>query len=48
VLLKNDGYGQPVAAGFKRAAERLGIATEYRPYDTVAQAPARRAALDPQ
>jgi branched-chain amino acid transport system substrate-binding protein len=49
VLLKNDGYGQPVAAGFKRAAERLGIATEYRPYDTVAQAQeeARRAALDP-
>jgi branched-chain amino acid transport system substrate-binding protein len=25
VLLKNDGYGQPVAAGFKGAAERLGI-----------------------
>jgi ABC-type branched-subunit amino acid transport system substrate-binding protein len=37
VIFKNDGYGQPFTEGFKRAAERLGISTTYRPFVTDAE-----------
>jgi len=49
VLLKDDGYGRAVADGFRRAAERLGIAAEYRSFTTVAESEqaARLAAADP-
>lgn len=49
VIFKDDGYGRPVAAGFRRGAERLGIATVYRPFTTPAEAEeaARLAAQDP-
>jgi ABC-type branched-subunit amino acid transport system substrate-binding protein len=38
VIFKDDGYGRPVAAGFKRAADRFAIETDYRGYTTPAQA----------
>ena len=49
VLFKDDGYGQPVAAGFRRAAERLGISTTYSGFKTTeeAQQVAHMAATDP-
>lgn len=49
VIFKDDGYGQPFAAGFRRAADRLGINTKYLSYRTVAEAEeaARSAATDP-
>jgi branched-chain amino acid transport system substrate-binding protein len=50
VLVKDDGYGRPVADGFKRATERLGIAASYHPCKTVAELEeaARLAAADPE
>jgi branched-chain amino acid transport system substrate-binding protein len=50
VLFKDDGYGRPVADGFKRAAERLGIAATYRAFKTVAEVEeaARLAAAEPE
>lgn len=49
VIFKDDGYGRPVAAGFRRAAERLGIVTDYRPFSTADEAEnaARLAASEP-
>jgi ABC-type branched-subunit amino acid transport system substrate-binding protein len=49
VIYKDDGYGQPFAAGFRRGAERLGITTKYLPYKSLAEAEenARQAAADP-
>lgn len=49
VLVKNDGYGRPVAAGFKRAAERLGLEAKFLVFDTPAEAEetARQAAAEP-
>lgn len=38
VLFRNDAYGQPVAAGFRRAGDRLGIDTAYHSYMTDAEA----------
>lgn len=35
VIYRKDGYGLPVAAGFRRAAERLGIRTTYHPFATI-------------
>src|SRR5262249_44655906 len=37
VLVKDDGYGRPVADGFRRAAERLGISATYQLFKTVAE-----------
>jgi ABC-type branched-subunit amino acid transport system substrate-binding protein len=49
VLFKEDGYGRPATAGFKNAAERLGITTTYLSFNTAAEAEevARDAARDP-
>ena len=49
VIYKDDGYGQPFSAGFRRGAERLGVAAKYLAYQTVAEAEeaARAAAADP-
>jgi branched-chain amino acid transport system substrate-binding protein len=49
LLIKDDGHGRAVADGFRRAAERLGIAVDYRPFETVADSEqaARVAAADP-
>ena len=50
VIVKEDeGYGEDVAAGFRRAAERLGITTTYHPFSTTAEveAAAQRVAADP-
>jgi branched-chain amino acid transport system substrate-binding protein len=35
VVFREDGYGLPVAAGFRRVAERLGIRTTYHPFATI-------------
>jgi branched-chain amino acid transport system substrate-binding protein len=50
VVFKDDGYGRPVADGFKRAAERLGIAATYRPFKTIAEVSdvAHDAAAEPE
>jgi ABC-type branched-subunit amino acid transport system substrate-binding protein len=50
VLFKDDGYGRPVADGFKRAAERLGIAANYRGFKTVGEVSevAQLAAAEPE
>jgi ABC-type branched-subunit amino acid transport system substrate-binding protein len=50
VLFRDDGYGRPFAAGFKGAAERLGIAATARSFSTTAEAEeaARQAAADPE
>lgn len=34
VIFRKDDYGLPVADGFRRAAERLGIDADYRPFDS--------------
>lgn len=49
LIYKDNGYGKPVAAGFKASAERLGIDTVYHPFDQVgdAAAAATQAAADP-
>ena len=49
VVFRNDGYGLPVAAGFRRIADRLGITAAYRPFATDADIGeiARVAAADP-
>jgi ABC-type branched-subunit amino acid transport system substrate-binding protein len=49
VLTRNDGYGQPFVAGFRRVATRLGIETEYLSFTTAAEADevARRVAAVP-
>jgi ABC-type branched-subunit amino acid transport system substrate-binding protein len=49
VIYKDDGYGKPFAAGFRRTADRLGLATKYLPFQTVTEAEeaARSAASDP-
>src|SRR5262249_24002453 len=49
VLFKDDGYGRPVADGFKRAAERLGVTASYHPFKTAAEGDeaGRRAAAEP-
>jgi branched-chain amino acid transport system substrate-binding protein len=48
VLLKDDSYRHAVADGFKKAADWLGVAAEFRPYKTVdeAEAAAGLAAAD--
>ncbi len=38
VIFKDSAFGRPVAAGFKRAAERLGIAASYQSFTAVADA----------
>jgi ABC-type branched-subunit amino acid transport system substrate-binding protein len=38
VIHRDNGYGRPVAEGFRRAAERLGLAAEYQGFTTTAQA----------
>ena len=38
VIHSDDGYGQPLALGFRRGAERLGIAATYHPVSNVGQA----------
>jgi branched-chain amino acid transport system substrate-binding protein len=51
VIVKEDEwYGQGVAAGFRRAAERLEITTTYHPFITTAEAEtaAQRVAADPE
>jgi branched-chain amino acid transport system substrate-binding protein len=50
VVFKDDGYGRPVADGFKRAAERLGIAATYRGFKTISEVSdvARDAAIEPE
>lgn len=49
VLVKDDGHGRAVADGFRRAADRLGIAADYRSFTTVTESEqeARVAAGDP-
>ena len=49
VIYKDNGYGRPIAAGFKATAERVGLRAEYRAFDPVADAAevARQAAADP-
>jgi branched-chain amino acid transport system substrate-binding protein len=49
VISRDNGYGRPVAEGFRRAAERLGIAATYQSFNTPAEAVefARQAAADP-
>jgi branched-chain amino acid transport system substrate-binding protein len=49
MLFKDDGYGRPAAEGFRRGADRLGIATSFLSFTTVeqAEAPAHQAAADP-
>jgi ABC-type branched-subunit amino acid transport system substrate-binding protein len=50
VIHSDDGYGQPLALGFRRAAGRLGIAATYHPVSGAAQAvaAAQRAAGNPE
>ncbi len=50
VLFKDDGFGQPFAAGFRRVAQRLNLTTTYYPFRTAAQAQAiaQQVAADPQ
>ena len=50
ILFRDNGYGRPLAEGFRRAAERLGIAVTYRAFATIAEAQefARLAAADPE
>ncbi|MBV8290712.1 MAG: ABC transporter substrate-binding protein [Mycobacterium sp.] len=49
VIFDDDGYGRPVAEGFRRAAGRLGIAATHHAYTTTAEAVevARLAAAEP-
>src|SRR4051812_36401700 len=50
VIHSDDGYGQPLALGFRRGAERLGITTTYYPISDSQQATAaaQRAAGSPK
>jgi branched-chain amino acid transport system substrate-binding protein len=50
VIYRDNGFGRPIAAGFKRAAERLGIALTEQTYTTAAEleALAAAAATDPE
>jgi branched-chain amino acid transport system substrate-binding protein len=50
VLLRNNSYGQQIAAGFRGAAERLGVATTYRGFGSAPELEdaARAAAADPE
>jgi branched-chain amino acid transport system substrate-binding protein len=50
VIYRDNGFGRPIAAGFKRAAERLGIALTEQAYTTAAEleALAAVAAADPE
>jgi branched-chain amino acid transport system substrate-binding protein len=49
VIFKDDSYGRLASDGFRRAAGRLGITTDYRSFSTVAESEqaARLAAADP-
>lgn len=49
VLHRDNGYGRPIAAGFRRTAERLGLTATYHVFSDVRQAAdlARAAAADP-
>ena len=49
VIYSDDGYGQPLALGFRRGAGRLGITATYHPVSSTeqAEAAARRVAGDP-
>jgi ABC-type branched-subunit amino acid transport system substrate-binding protein len=47
VLMKDDSYGHAVADGFKRAADWLGVASEFRPYKTVDEAEAAAGLAEP-
>jgi ABC-type branched-subunit amino acid transport system substrate-binding protein len=49
VFVHDDGHGRAIADGFRKAAERLGIAADYRLFRTVAESEdaARDAASDP-
>jgi branched-chain amino acid transport system substrate-binding protein len=49
IIFRDNGYGRPVDAGFRRAAERLGIAVESHGYTNRADLEeiARVAAIDP-
>jgi ABC-type branched-subunit amino acid transport system substrate-binding protein len=49
VIFADNGYGRPIAAGFKRAAERLGLASAEHGYTTPAElaAAANAAAAEP-
>jgi ABC-type branched-subunit amino acid transport system substrate-binding protein len=50
VIHSDDGYGQPLALGFRRGAERLGITAVYYPVSDARQAAAaaQRAAGSPE
>lgn len=50
VIYSDDGYGQPLAHGFRRGAERLGITATYHPVADAKQAltAAYRATGDPE
>jgi ABC-type branched-subunit amino acid transport system substrate-binding protein len=50
VIFRDNGYGRPIAAGFRSAAERNGISADYRSFGSAAEAveAARLAAADPQ
>ncbi len=49
VIFRNNGFGRPIAAGFRRAAERLGIAASYVSFSTMEelQEATRAAASEP-
>src|SRR5262249_55842494 len=49
VIFADNGYGRPIAAGFKRAAERLGLASAEHGFTTAVElgAAARAAAVEP-
>jgi branched-chain amino acid transport system substrate-binding protein len=49
VITRDNGYGRPIADGFRHAADRLGIAATYQSFATPAEAveSARAAAADP-
>jgi len=49
VIFRDNGFGRPIASGFKAAAERLGIVTDYRSFSAPAErdAVAKLAASDP-
>jgi len=50
VIYRDNGFGRPLAAGFKVAAERLGISTAYHSFTTPEEreAAAQAAAADPE
>jgi branched-chain amino acid transport system substrate-binding protein len=49
VISRDNGYGRPIAEGFRRVAESLGIATTYYSFKTTAEAEelARKAVAEP-